>query len=116
METKLISEIEYLKFKNGLRSIIISIIAGFVIGAVIGWFAMDGNAVGIIVLGMMFAGMPYGWKSIPVFAFGWITIIIKFIAAVCLGWIITPVSLVYHFIQMKRYEKAVQAHLERGEN
>jgi hypothetical protein len=108
-QTKFISEVEYLKFKDGLRSIIIKIIIGFVIGMVLG-FATNMGASSII-FGILLAGMPYAWSVIPVFAFGWISILIKLCAAVFLGWIITPIAFIYNLIQMKRYEKAVAEHL-----
>lgn len=115
-ETKFISEVEYVRFKDKLRSGIIMIIVGLVIGVVLGiWL---GGGIGVaVMMGIMCAGMPYAWSVIPVIAIGWLSIIIKFVVAVFLGWIVTPIALVYNFIQMKRYEKAVQEHVlvEQGE-
>jgi hypothetical protein len=55
--------------------------------------------------------MPYAWSVIPVIALGWISIIIKLCVAIFLGWIITPIALVYNLVQMKRYEKAIAEHV-----
>lgn len=104
-ETKFISEVEYLKFKDGLRNIIIKIIIGFVMGVVLG--VATGMGAGSIFIGILLAGMPYAWSVIPVFAFGWISILIKLCVAAFLGWIITPIAFIYNLVQMKRYEKAV---------
>ena len=108
-ETKFISEAEYLKFKDGLRSIIIKIVVGFVIGLVLG-LATEMGA-GSIMIGILFAGMPYAWSVIPVSALGWIAILIKVCVAVFLGWIITPIAFIYNLVQMKHYEKAVAEHV-----
>jgi ABC-type dipeptide/oligopeptide/nickel transport system permease component len=108
-ETKFVSEAEYLKFKNGLRNIIIKIIIGFVLGMVLG--LATGMGASSIFIGILLAGMPYAWSVIPVFAFGWISILIKLCIAAVLGWIITPIAFIYNLVQMKRYEKAVAEHV-----
>lgn len=105
--TKFISEAEYLCFKEKLRNIIIMIIIGFIIGFALG-IAIGAGAFGGILFGILLAGMPYAWSVIPVWAIGWLAIVIKLIVAICLGWAITPISLIYNLVQMKRYEKAVK--------
>lgn len=115
-ETKFISEVEYVRFKDKLRSGIIMIIVGLVIGFVLGIWSSGETGIAIM-MGIMCAGMPYAWSVIPVTAIGWLSIIIKFFVAVFLGWIVTPIALIYNFIQMKRYEKALREHVlvEQGE-
>lgn len=106
-ETKFMSEVEYLRFKEKLRNIIISIVIGFVIGVLIGkWSSPESS--GWVVTGIMFAGVPYAWSLIPVTFFGWAGLLIKLMISVILGWAITPIALIYNFLQMKRYEKHVK--------
>lgn len=108
-ETKFISEAEYLKFKDGLRNIIIKICIGFAIGFILG--LANGFGASSVILGIFLAGMPYAWSVIPVSALGWIAILIKLFVAIFLGWIITPIAFIYNLVQMKRYEKAVVEHV-----
>lgn len=110
MHTKLISELEYWEFKGNFRKLLIQTLIGFIIGMIFGGY-IDSSWFGIIFFGVMLAGMPYAWSVIPIFAFGFISIIIKLIIAICLGWVITPVAFIYNFIQMKRYEKYVLQHV-----
>lgn len=110
MHTKLISELEYLQFKGSFRKILIQTLIGFIIGMILGGYS-DSGWFGIIFFGILLAGMPYAWSVIPVFAFGVVSIIIKIIVAICLGWVITPIAFIYNFIQMKRYEKSVLQHV-----
>lgn len=111
-ETKLISEMEYLRFKESLRHVIIMIIVGAVIGFIFGMWVNDWKAsLSCFSYSVLFAGMPYAWECIPVTAVGIIAIFIKIFVAVFLGWAITPIALLYNFIQMKRYEKAVGLHV-----
>lgn len=104
--TKFTSEAEYLQFKDKLRSIIIKIIIGFVIGFIFGLW-MESGILGGVIFGILFAGMPYAWSVIPVLAIGWAALAGKFIVALFLGWIITPISLIYNLIQMNHYKKSV---------
>lgn len=114
MHTKLISELEYLEFKRNFRKVFVYTIIGFFVGLIFGKYN-DAGWSGSIAIGIVLAGMPYAWSVIPVFAFGIISIIIKLIVAVCLGWIITPIAFIYNFIQMKRYEKSVLQHIKLEE-
>lgn len=47
-------------------------------------------------------------ECIPVLALGWAALLGKLIVAIFLGWIITPIALIYNLIQMKHYEKSVK--------
>lgn len=107
--SKLISEVEYLEFKGKFRRVLIYTLIGFSVGLGIGtyfeagWFAS-------LVFGVLLAGMPYAWSVIPFGVAGIIAIIIKLLMAIFLGWIITPIAFIYHFIQMKRYERFLIQH------
>ena len=114
-KTKYISEAEYLKFKDGFRDIVIEIIVGFIIGAVLAKLT-KGDWQVMLLVGILFAGMPYAWSVIPIYFFGIIGILVKVIISCILGWFITPVALIYNFIQMKRYEKSVMYHVNKEEN
>lgn len=121
METKYISESEYLKFKNQLRTALGATVIGFIIGVVSG--IMNEMKFGeIILLGLGMACVPYAWMNLSSFKIiGCLSFVFKLVVALYLGWIITPVALIYNLYQMKRYEKAVEQHLiieenERAEN
>lgn len=111
-ETKFVSEMEYLKFKNDFRNCLIMVVAGFVLGAVLGMM-MDTNP---IIFGIVCAGVPYAWKFIPFLPLGIVALIIKFIIAVILGWIITPIAFVYNFIQLQKYTKQMEEHKDDAIN
>ncbi len=112
-ESKFVSEVEYLTFKNGLRNILISMAIGFVIGFVIINIISPGISSGAIAVGIACAGMPYAWNAIPIGFYGWVGLLIKVAISLFLGWIITPIALIYNLIQMKRYEAHVREADER---
>jgi hypothetical protein len=112
-ETKFISEVEYLRFKDKFRTIIIEIIVGMVIGLLFNRYLLGMDSIGgYIFSAIMFAGVPYAWQFMPVFFGGVVGILINLIIVLLLGWIITPIAFVYNFIQMKRYENHVKDALE----
>lgn len=115
METKFISESEYLKFKNQLRTALGAAVIGFLIGVVSG--IMNEMGFGeIILLGLGMACVPYAWMNLASFKIiGCLSFVFKLVVSLYLGWIITPVALAYNLYQMKRYEKAVEQHLIKEE-
>ena len=104
------NEMEYLGFKEKLRGILGKIVIGLIIGVVIG-IIMNSSCHGdlgvlfIIFMAIMCAGIPYAWSVLPIRLVGFIGIIVMFFICMFLGWIITPIALIYNIIQMKRYEK-----------
>lgn len=114
MQTKLISELQYLEFKGKFRKILICTIIGFILGFIWGKY-MGCDWYLNIFFGVFLAGMPYAWTVIPVIAFGIISIIIKLFVSIFLGWIITPIAFIYNFIQMKRYKKYLLQHVKMEE-
>ncbi len=62
------------------------------------------------------AGVPYAWKLIPFLPLGIAALVIKFVIAVILGWFITPIALIYNFIQLQEYTKQVEAHKDDAVN
>lgn len=106
------NEMEYLGFKEKLRGILGKIVIGLIIGAVFGVILNNsaGGEMGtgvlfIVVMAIMCAGIPYAWSVLPIRLGGFIGIIVMFFICMFLGWVITPIALIYNIIQMKRYEK-----------
>lgn len=110
MKRSELTEVSYLTAKEELKSTLISMIIGFIIGAVIAWMiTMSGmdtrpRIMVIILLGLVTSGTPYVWRHFPYIALGWVSLLIKLVASVCLGWVITPVTLIYHWIEVLVYE------------
>ena len=104
------NETEYLLFRESLRGIIIKIIIGFILGFAFTFFASsDMGFGGACLIGVFFAGIPYAWTKMPVILGGWMGLAITFIICLFLGWIITPIALIYNLIQCHRYKKRVLA-------
>lgn len=106
------NEMEYLGFKEKLRGILVKIVIGLAIGAVFG-IVMNYSCKGelgvlyVIFMSIMCAGIPYAWSVLPFRLGGIIGILITGIICMFLGWVITPIALIYNIIQMKRYEKKI---------
>ncbi|WP_455720481.1 hypothetical protein [Agathobacter sp.] len=104
------NEMEYLGFKEKLRGILVKIVIGLVVGVAVA-IGLDMATVGsmyishMILMAIMCAGIPYAWSVLPIRLGGFIGIIVMFFICMFLGWIITPIALIYNVIQMKRYEK-----------
>lgn len=114
-ETKYISEVEYLTFKQDLRSVLIKTIVGFLIGVFIAFSVEDCTLIERIAYIPIFACFPYAWTAMPFYAGGLISLFFKFVLCFAFGWLITPVVLLYNFIQMKRYENHVDYHIKQEE-
>lgn len=110
MKKSELTEVSYLVAKEELKSTFISMIIGFIIGAVLAWLTtMDSDNMKYrimmtVLLGLVLSGTPYVWRHFPYIALGWMSLLIKIIASVCLGWVITPITLIYHWIEVKVYE------------
>lgn len=110
MKKSELTEVSYLVAKEELKSTLISMIIGFIIGAVLAWMTtMDSDntkyrIMMTVLVGLVLSGTPYVWRHFPYIALGWMSLLIKLIASVCLGWVITPVTLVYRLIEVKVYE------------
>lgn len=110
MKRSELTEVSYLTAKEELKSTLISMIIGFIIGAVIAWMTtMSGmdtrpRIMITILLGLVMSGTPYVWRHFPYIALGWVSLLIKLVVSVCLGWVITPVTLIYHWVEVKVYE------------
>lgn len=110
MKKSELTEVSYLVAKEELKSTFISMIIGFIIGAVLAWLTtMDSDntkyrIMMTVLLGLVLSGTPYVWRHFPYIALGWMSLLIKIIASVCLGWVITPITLIYHWIEVKVYE------------
>lgn len=108
-----VTEAEYYDVKKSLENKLIKLAIGFAIGVAFGIYicidtASGFNIVGILVIvicGFYFAGMPYAWSVIPVNAYGIMAILIKLFASIFLGWIITPISLIYTIIKLNSIKK-----------
>lgn len=110
MKKSELTEVSYLVAKEELKSTLISMIIGFIIGAVLAWMTtMDSDntkyrIMMTVLVGLVLSGTPYVWRHFPYIALGWMSLLIKLIASVCLGWVITPVTLIYRLIEVKVYE------------
>lgn len=110
MKKSELTEVSYLIAKEELKSTLISMIIGFIIGAVLAWVTtMDSDntkyrIMMTVLVGLVLSGTPYVWRHFPYIALGWMSLLIKLVASVCLGWVITPVTLIYRLIEVKVYE------------
>ena len=110
MKKSELTEVSYLIAKEELKSTLISMIIGFIIGAVLAWMTtMDSDntkyrIMMTVLVGLVLSGTPYVWRHFPYIALGWMSLLIKLVASVCLGWVITPVTLIYRLIEVKVYE------------
>lgn len=104
---KSMTEYEYADFKMKLRNVVIKMIIGAVIGFFIVRVTGGTGLIGTdIFMVYMFACVPYVWCMIPFTALGYVAIIVKIFVSFLLGWIITPISLVYYLVMCRSYEKS----------
>ena len=114
MKKSELTEVSYLVAKEELKSTFISMIIGFIIGAVLAWVVTMGSSESsgrimmMVFIGLVLSGTPYVWKHFPYIALGWLSLLIKLVVSVCLGWIITPITLIYHWIEVKVYEGKIR--------
>ncbi len=114
MKKSELTEVSYLVAKEELKSTLISMIIGFIIGAVLAWMTtMDSDntkyrIMMTVLVGLVLSGTPYVWRHFPYIALGWMSLLIKLVASVCLGWVITPVTLIYRWIEVKVYERKLR--------
>lgn len=110
MKKSELTEVSYLVAKEEFKSTLISMIIGFIIGAVLAWMTtMDSDntkyrVMMTVLVGLVLSGTPYVWRHFPYIALGWMSLLIKLVASICLGWVITPVTLIYRLIEVKVYE------------
>lgn len=99
------TETEYVAYKEKLRKVIVRMIIGVVIGIVmVSAMGETGLAVKIIVP-LMMAGVPYVWCMIPFYALGLISLFVKIVVSVLLGWIIAPIALTINLVRVISYRK-----------
>ena len=111
-ETKWISEAEYLTFKQSLRGVLIKTLIGLALGIFFFFTATDSPLHEKLMCVLMLTCLPYSWSVIPIYG-GIITLFLKLVISLTFGWIITPISLIYNFVQMKSYEKNIQFHVQK---
>lgn len=111
-ETKWISEAEYLTFKQGLRGVLIKTLIGFSLGIVFFFIATDSTLPEKLMSVLMLTCLPYAWSVIPIYG-GIITLFFKLVISLAFGWLITPLSFIYNFVQMKSYEKNIQFYIQK---
>lgn len=90
--------------KDNLFKLIIQGIIGMIIGIIIATFS-DGNFFSAIILGLLFAGLPYGWSLSTKYIGGMLissnpavlvcSFMLKLIISIFIGWIAYPIMLIY---------------------
>lgn len=112
MDKFLVTEEYYMMVREKLRGMFLSIIAGFVIGGVIGHLmsligsgeSSQSHFMYIFSFGVLVAGAPFVWKSSSAVPLTIGAAVIKAIASVLAGWLVTPIMLLVYFVQLKGYE------------
>lgn len=97
---------QYVQYKKEFEGILERVGVGAFIGLIAGIVTyMSGEGFFYIIAGpVIFAGVPYAWKKVPVFSIGCLTFCIKLFFAVLAGWIITPIALIEKYAMMKRFK------------
>lgn len=100
-------------YREELKKMLLKGLLGFVIGVVAAasMGPESGKVVGCLLLGLYFAGLPYGWQlsgkviggwvigSVPIMA---VAFAVRLIISVLVGCFAYPVALVYYIIQAMR--------------
>lgn len=96
----------YVQYKKEFEGILEQVGVGAFIGLIAGIITyMSGESFFYIIAGpVIFAGVPYAWKKVPVFSIGCLTFCIKLFVAALAGWIITPIALIEKYAMMKRFK------------
>lgn len=102
--TEFTDQVEYLEFKEKLRTTLIYVAIAFGIGFVLAF--KDGIGAAFFI-GFVFAGFPVPWRLMP-YHITWFGFLLKVTLCILFGLIITPIILGYYIYQMKRYEKRAQ--------
>ena len=81
--------------------------AAWVVASIIISLMMEGFSIGVIVLGLFFAGLPFGWRwmSSVIIATRFTTVLIKGALAVVLGWIAIFIVIIGDVIRFVRAEE-----------
>lgn len=98
-------------YREKLRKLIIMGVIGCVIGFILGVVAFpDSGFWEHCALGFYLSCLPYGWHIVGKIIGRWIVVghiaimlfafILRFVAAVFVGWIAYPISLVYHIVMV----------------
>lgn len=111
MKTKLIdakNEMGYLDMRKKLRKTLFKMVIGAAIGVgvscISGYIALDA----FVGYAIFFAFIPCAWSLMPVIIMGPISLCIKVIGSVLLGWIVGPISLIYYGVRLHYYKKKLQ--------
>lgn len=104
VSTEFMDQVEYLEFKDKLRTTLIYVAIAFGIGFVLAF--KDGIGAAFFI-GFVFAGFPVPWRLLPynVTGFGFL---LKITLCILFGLIATPIVLGYYVYQMKTYEKRLK--------
>ncbi|MBQ7898056.1 MAG: hypothetical protein IJ323_06495 [Clostridia bacterium] len=91
--------------KDNLFKLIIQGIIGMVIGIILAMSAMDSSFFSAIILGLFFAGLPYGWSLSTKYIGGMLissnpavlvcSFMLKLVISIFIGWIAYPIMLIY---------------------
>lgn len=98
-------------YKEELKKLILYGIIGFVIGFIFtSSTSPEMGFGGACVIGLFFAGLPYGWKISGYIIGGWIIVgniavmiiafFIRVIVSLIIGWIAYPIAMIYYIIKV----------------
>ena len=98
----MISEEYYVATREKMRGTCLSLIAGFIIGAFVGYLlfilmnsdpSTKEKILYIFFFGLVFSGAPYVWKNFSYVSLSIKGIIIQGLVSVLAGWLVTPIML-----------------------
>lgn len=105
-KSEYIESAQYVQYKKEFEEILEQVGAGALLGLVFGiiTYMSSGEFYTVIAAPIMFAGVPYTWRKVPVLSIGCVTFGIKLFVAILAGWIITPIGLIEKYMMMKRFK------------
>lgn len=100
-------------YREELKRMLLKGLLGFVIGVAIAasMGPESGKAVGCLMLGLYFAGLPYGWQLSGKVIGGWVVgsvpimataLVVRILISLLVGCFAYPIALVYYIIQARK--------------
>lgn len=100
-------------YKEELKKLIVYGVIGFIIGFIFTFSTSPEMGIkGACIMGIFFAGLPYGWKLSGKVVGGWIvvgniaimiiTFALRALISMIIGWIAYPIALIYYIIKVKQ--------------
>lgn len=100
-------------YKEDLKKLIVYGVVGFIIGIIFTFSTSPEMGIkGACIMGIFFAGLPFGWKISGRIIGGWIivgnivvmifTFLLRALISMVIGWIAYPIALIYYIIKVKQ--------------